>query len=396
MERPWIQRGLQAHLKNLGEAFPCLLLTGPRQAGKSSLLTRVWSSLPVLRLDDLLTLRLATEDPRGFLDQIGEPVILDEVQMAGSLLLDLKLRIDAAPHVTGRYFLTGSQVFGLMKGVSDSLAGRAVILELLPLSWKELQDAKGEAGTLPEIKQVWRQMLRGFFPGAQHLTDEQAWAWTSSYLMSVVERDIRVLLAITDLSRFQKFLELLALRCAQVLNLTDVCKEAGISHATARDWLSVLEATYVVKLIQPWYPNLSKRVTKAPKILFTDTGILCYLLRIRTIEELGRHSLYGHIFENMVFMEAIKRLQARGLPRSVYYHRQDGGPEVDIVVETSSGCWAYEIKAGSTPDADDRRHLVTLKEPLKIECAQVLCLAPDTPLGQGIMARHFLNMELPE
>jgi len=314
--------------------------------------------------------------------------------MAGELFVCIKLLVDADPKIKGRFFLTGSQVFGLMKGVSDSLAGRIAILELLPLSWSELL-AGHKASPGMSIQAMWHQIWKGFFPGVQdYATHEEVLAWMSSYLMSVVERDVRSLMAIEDLGRFQRFVELLALRAGQVLNLSEVAKEAQISHASARSWLSVLEATYIIKLLQPWHANLSKRAVKSAKLLFVDSGLLCYLLKIRSAEELGRHPLYSHIFENMVAIEMLKRLGPVYQDRSLYFYRQENGAEVDLLMETAHGCWAYKVKSTSTPSPEDRRHLVALKEELRIEKAQVLSLA-EAPLGQGIHSRHFLNMELP-
>jgi predicted AAA+ superfamily ATPase len=270
-----------------------------------------------------------------------------------------------------------------------------VIVELLPLSWLELLQA-GRFTNGISMQAVCQQIWRGFFPGVQNCaTAEEVLAWMSSYLMSVAERDIRALMAIADLGRFQKFLELLALRAGQVLNLSEVAKEAQISHAAARSWLSVLEATYVIKLLQPWQANLSKRAIKSPKLLFVDTGLLCYLLRIRSPEELGRHPLYGNIFENMVAIEMIKRLSAAHLDRSIYFYRQESGAEIDLLVETAEGCWAYEVKSTLSPSTEDRRHLVALKDELRIRHAQVLSLA-NAPLGQNVQSRHFVRMDLPE
>lgn len=388
----WIKRALEAKLLRTAQAFPCLLVTGPRQAGKSSLLRHLFPEIPCLYLDDLPTLRLASEDPKGFLAQAGEPVILDEVQLVGNLFVCLKHLIDEDTSKKGRFLLTGSQVFELMRGVSDSLPGRAAILELLPLSWAEIMG--DSASSPPEIRAVWHQMWRGFFPAVQALHQEEVYTWMSSYLMSVVSRDIRSLLAIEHLGRFQRFLELLALRAGQVLNLSEVAKEAQVSHAAARDWISVLEATYMIKFLKPWHTNLSKRAVKSPKLLFVDTGLLCYLLNIRSSEELRRHPLYGNLFENMVAMEMIKRLGSIGRERSLYYYRQDGGAELDLLIETADGCWGYEVKSTATPSLDDRKHLIALQEELRIQKGQVLSLA-EAPLGKGIMSHHFLNMELP-
>lgn len=170
--------------------------------------------------------------------------------------------------------------------------------------------------------------------------------------------------------------------------------EAQISHACARSWLSVLEAAYIIKLLQPWHANASKRAVKSAKLLFVDSGLLCYLLKIRSPEELGRHPLYGHIFENMVAIEMLKRLSPIYQDRSLYFYRQESGAEIDLLVETAQGCWAYEVKSTSTPSTNDRRHLVALQDELRIEKAQVLSLA-EMPLGQGVHSHHFLNMELP-
>ena len=265
--------------KSLLEAlaqFPVCLITGPRQAGKSTLLQKALKEFNYVTLDDPIMRALANDDPELFLSKNQVPLIIDEIQYAPELLSYLKIRVDAKRSTYGQYVLTGSQTFQLMKGVSESLAGRIAIFNLYPFSWEEVWE-------VPDHQKIDEQacagqILQGFYPEVVTHPALDKNLWFGSYLSTYIERDVRNIKSITDLGRFQTFVGLLAARAGKLLNLSEISKECGITHPTAKDWISILESTYIIYLLKPYHNNLSKRLIKSPKLYFTDTGLLCYLL----------------------------------------------------------------------------------------------------------------------
>lgn len=294
--------------------------------------------------------KLALEDPELFLSTHPEPLILDEIQYAPELLSYLKLKIDQDRDKPGRFILTGSQTFSLMKGITESLAGRIAVFNLYPLSWQEL-------GKEPAPSEMALQTIRGFYPELSAHPHFDWNEWYGSYLTTYIERDVRNIKAITDLSRFQTFIGLLAPRAGQLLNLTEVAKECGISQPTAKDWISLLEATYVVKILRPYHVNRTKILTKTPKLFFVDTGLLCYLLGIDSETRFFRAGEKGHIFENMVIMEKLKRLAAESEYFQAYFYRTQSGEEVDLLIEKGNRLEAFEIKLTQTLSIDLARPL---------------------------------------
>jgi hypothetical protein len=385
----YLQRVLEKKLKKAVEQFPALLITGARQAGKSTLLQHAFSDYRFVTLDDPLIRKLANDDPELFLETNPAPVVIDEIQYAPELLTYLKMRIDKNRRAMGQYILTGSQIFQLMKGVSESLAGRIAIFQLYPLSWKEFSSLKDPKDDLTCAAQT----VQGFYPEffAQPNVDWNL--WYSSYLSTYLERDVRNLKSIVDLGRFQMFLGLLAARSGQLLNLSEVSKECGISQPTAKDWLSILEATYIIYLLKPYHNNRTKRLVKSPKIYFVDTGLLCYLLGIDSQKRLFKAAERGHVFENMVIIEAIKRCSFEGERFQTYFYRTSAGLEVDLLIEKAGALEAFEIKFSKTINKEMAEPLETFVSEHRVKRACLLSLQEKSiALFPQIWAEHWSSV----
>ena len=298
------------------------------------------------------------------------------------------MKIDGDRRKYGQYVLTGSQIFPLMKGVSESLAGRIAVLQLYPLSWRELpsKDRFDE-------KKLAEQILTGFYPEFQVHPELNFKLWHSSYLNTYIERDIRSLRNIQDLGTFQKFLILIAARAGQLFNLNEIGKECGISQTTARDWLNLLQSTSIVYLLEPYSRNITKRVVKSPKLFFVDTGLLCYLLRIQSAEQFLTSPFARHVFENMVVMEWIKEYAEKGERAPCYFYRTSHQLEVDFLIDCGDHLDAYEIKFSATPKMEMTQGLFQLKNELNIGQASLLTLHPKHhPFSNGIASEHWSSI----
>jgi len=335
-----IPRLLEARLLESASRFPAVTLTGPRQSGKTTLARKVFHEKPYLSLESQDTRRHATADPRSFLSQFPSGAVLDEIQRAPELATYLQELIDDDPR-PGRWILTGSENFTLTASVAQSLAGRTAMLTLLPLSWAEIQ----RSGAAP--KDLFEALLLGSYPrvfDAELAPSE----WYDSYLSTYVERDVRQLLNIGDLASFRTYFELCAGRSGQLLNLSSLGADAGVSHHTAKSWLSVLEASYLVHQLRPSHSNITKRLVKSPKLHFVDVGLLCFLLGIRDPAQLANHPLRGAIFETWVVSEVLKAWTHGGERPALTYFRDRSGAEIDLLVERGSSTIAVEVKSGRT------------------------------------------------
>jgi uncharacterized protein len=383
----YIHRNLQKVLLEALHQFPVILVTGPRQAGKSTLLHHALKEYRYVTLDDLLIRNLASSDPHLFLKTYEPPLIIDEIQYVPTLLSYIKMAVDSDRKHYGQYALTGSQIFPLMKGASESLAGRIAIFHLYPLSWKELQHID-----CFDTNKVNEQMLKGFYPEFQIQPDLNPKFWHNSYLTTYLERDIRSIRNIHDLGQFQRFLVLLASRAGQLLNLNEIGKECGISQTTAKDWLTLLQATSIIYLLEPYSKNLTKRIVKSPKLFFVDTGLLCYLLRIDTPLQLVHSPFSGHVFENMVIMEKVKRYAENGERAPCYFYRTSGGLEIDLLIDGDS-LEAYEIKYSATPREDMTHSLVEFKKEHRVKKAWLLNLRKERiPFSNGTESVHWSHI----
>jgi predicted AAA+ superfamily ATPase len=390
MQGPPLPRLAHRRLERLLATFSSVLVTGPRQAGKSTLLRMQLPGAPIMDLDDIRTSTEVATDPYLALSLRGSPVIIDEVQAYPAILKTLKVLIDQDRGAKGRYGLTGSQVFPLMQGVTESLAGRVGVLELLPLAWKEY-------GTgLPTERELLSLMLRGGYPELALNANLSRNEWLNSYLTTYVERDVRALQAVQDLMRFRTFLKLLAGRAGDLLNLQELAKDAGISVNTAKDWISLLETTFIVFRLAPWHRNASKRLVKTPKLYFWDTGLLTFLAGIDTPERLASDRQIGHIFENYVITELRKQAMALCARQECFFYRTQDGAEVDFLLQTEQGVLACEIKWGSHTNSSDVKALSDLQLDLPITTKTVLCPSAERRVvAPGILQQNWASLELP-
>ena len=327
-------------LKRLTKGFPVLCVTGPRQSGKTTLAQATFPNKPYLSLEDPDIARLAREDPRGLLDGYRNGLILDEAQSVPEIFAYLKTAIDADPR-PGKYIVTGSQQFGLLAGVTESLAGRAAFLTLFPFSIAELK----ASGKLPS--DPFDTIVRGFYPPLYD-REVEPYDWYTNYIASYVERDVRSILNVKDLGQFQTFVKMCASRLGQLLNLNALAMDCGLSHNTARAWLSVLETSGIIYLLKPYHRNFGKRLVKSPKLYFVDAGLAARLLGIKTSEELFVHPNRGNLFESFVVAELLKARFNQGLDPDIYFWRDSSGTEVDVVYEDGPKVKAIEIKSGKT------------------------------------------------
>ena len=339
-----IARDVEEAFRGLLRGFPVVTLTGPRQSGKTTLARVIFAGRPYISLEDPDVRRMALEDPRAFLAGLPDGAVLDEVQRTPELLSYLQARVDADGRM-GLFLLTGSQQFGLMSGITQSLAGRSAFIELLPFSLNEL----GRAGISPPS--LDEMLLAGGYPP---LYDRSLLpkAWFPAYVTAYVERDVRQILKVQDLEVFQRFVRLCAGRSGQILNLASLATDCGITHNTAKAWISVLEASYVLFLLRPHHENFSKRLIKSPKLYFYDTGLLCWLLGIQNAGQLASHPLRGSIFETFVVSELVKSRLNRGERAAFSFWRDSNGNEIDVVADVGTGMMPIEIKAGQTINRD--------------------------------------------
>lgn len=368
----YIHRSIEPVLKEMARHFPAVAVTGPRQSGKSTLLQQVFPNYAYLTLDDPLLLQQALDDPELLLESAGPRVVIDEIQYAPSLLPRLKLRVDRHRSQPGQFILTGSQQFVLMKGLGETLAGRIGLLELLPFGLEEKTRCPGKEHLAGEPRAAFVEAcLRGSYPETVLQPRFDATRWYGAYVRTYLERDIRSLYDIGSLREFERFLQLLAARCAQMLNMSTLATEAGVAVNTIKRWISILEACRIIYLLPPYYNNLGKRITKAPKVYFLDIGLVCYLTGVRDQAHLLQGPLAGPLFENFCIQETLKAFAARGESPRLFFLRTKAGLEVDLLVEgPGPRVYPFEFKLSATPR-------VEMAGPIRLFHQQFAALKPE-------------------
>lgn len=335
-----IVRDAEHTLRTLLRGFPIVTITGPRQSGKTTLARMVFRDKPYVSLEDPDQRLSAHDDPRSFLERFPDGGVLDEVQRCPELFSYLQTGVDTDGRM-GLFILTGSQQFGLLSGISQSLAGRTAFIELLPFSFSELI----YVDRLPE--QADSLLHTGCYPPLYD-RDIAPRTWFSAYVTAYIERDVRQMLKIQELETFQRFVRLCAGRTGQLLNLSSLAVECGITHNTAKAWISVLEASYIVFLLRPHHANFNKRLVKSPKIYFYDVGLVSWLLGIQTPEQIETHPLRGNIFETCIIAELMKSHLNKGERPNLFFWRDSNGNEVDVLIDQGTGLVPVEIKSGKT------------------------------------------------
>lgn len=355
MVKEYIKRDITSVMLEMYHYFPVITMTGPRQSGKTTLLRTVFNKLPYYSLENLDIRSFAINDPVGFLNQHSEGMILDKVQNAPDLLSYIQGIVDDNPDK--RFVLSGSSQFSVIKQITQSLAGRTGVLELLPLSYSEVKQ-EADKHSLDEI------LLQGFFPALYAGKNKYQFLYPS-YVKTYLERDVRDLLQIKDMLQFQTFLRLCAGRIGSLFNASELSGEVGVSANTIKSWLSVLQSSYIIMLLPPFYGNINKRLTKTPKLYFCDTGLACYLLGIETEQQLARDKMRGHLFENFIIMEALKSRFNKGKDSNLFFYRDSNGLEVDLLLKNGSDYTAIEIKSSQTYHPDFESGIRSLNKVMK-------------------------------
>jgi len=356
-----IKRHLQSVLEKSSGLFPVITLTGPRQSGKTTLAKATFAKAHYISLEDPAQRNLALEDAKGFLNQFGtKQVVLDEAQRVPDLFSYIQIAVDQND-ISGQYILTGSQNFLLLEKISQSLAGRCAIHHLLPFSRSELLGTNPtDPGKITKLskpsqklktEKLFNTLWTGSYPRIydKHIPPQQ---WLANYIQTYIERDVRSIINVSDLETFTRFVRLCAGRTGQILNLQSLGNDCGIDSKTVKRWLSILETSFIIKLLRPYYKNFNKRLIKSPKLYFLDSGLLCYLLGIHKPEELLMHSARGAIFESWVISELYKSYYHTGTEPNMYFFRDSNDNEIDLILDHGLKVIPIEIKSGQTINSD--------------------------------------------
>ncbi len=395
------KRLIEQLVTKVSKTFPVVMLTGSRQAGKTTLLRTLEPGRKVVTLDDMEIRRLAVDDPKGFIDRFSPPVFIDEFQYAPDLLPYVKMSVDEKrtrlESANGDYWLSGSQNFTMMEHVSESLAGRAAILQLLGFSHSEVDGGEEAFTKEPSfevlnqkfetkkgIEEIFEYIVKGDKPELWTNPEMDNRIYYSSYIQTYLERDVRSQIGVKDLGLFEKFMRLLAVRSGGLLNMAGLASDVGVSLPTIQRWLTVLERSYQIYLLRPYYGGHTKRYVKTPKVYFLDTGLLSYFFKIFDVHTAIESPMSGMFFETWVVSELIRSKWHRGLDADLLFFRTKDGDEIDIVSETSRGVIVAEVKLSSSPGADALKMFSGMKK-TKILAKKIICTAgQNIPLGNGV------------
>ncbi len=337
----FISRQIAAIIQKQKSKFPILAITGPRQSGKTTLIRNLFNDYKYLSLENPDTREFATSDPVGFLNKYDQKIILDEVQKVPALFSYIQGRVDES-QMMGQYILSGSQNFHLLNNITQSLAGRVALFKLLPFDFLELKVENALEGQFVDVA------LKGFYP-AIYVREINPIVFYSNYIQTYLEKDVTELLNIKDLKLFRVFISLCAGRAGQLLNISGLASDCGVSINTAKAWLSILESSYVIFLLQPYYQNFNKRIIKSPKLYFYDTGLLNFLLGIRSSNDLENdNKIKGHVFENMIIAEYYKQNYHQYLHREYFFWQDSNAHEIDLLYKNGNDLSVFEIKSGQT------------------------------------------------
>lgn len=377
-----IKRTLQKELKLLLKEYPVVALIGPRQAGKTTLAKTL--KYDYYNLEDSHTRNFAQNDPKAFLAEIRPPAILDEIQKVPSLLSAIQVFVDESSK-NGQFIITGSHQPELTEVITQSLAGRIAMLNLLPLSITELK------GTKIQYEKFQDYLYHGFLPRVHKENQRPSIAY-SNYYRTYVERDIRQMLNLKNQVLFEKFMQLLAGRTGQVVNHSSLARDVGVSSTTIHEWLSLLEASFIIYKLPPYFKNFGKRVTKSPKYFFTEVGLLCFLLEIRKPTEITRDPLVGAMFENLVVMECFKFLANRGEIPKMYFFRDNNDHEIDLLIPQGKALKAIEIKSASTYHSSMLDTLHKIKKIAPVDTSHLIYNGKSHKLSSEIQLTHFKSI----
>lgn len=384
MSELYIHRAMTEAIKEASRYFPVVTVTGPRQSGKSTLLRHIFPSLPYVSMENPDVRSEASLDPKGFLASFTAGVIIDEVQHQTQLLSYIQGIVDDNPD--RKFFLTGSSQFSLLKNVTQSLAGRTAVFELLPLSLDEISGLRRDDN-------IDMLLYEGFYPAVWSGKNLPRLLYPN-YIKTYLERDVRDLLAIRDLDLFQRFIRLCAARIGSVFNASELSNELGVAVNTINAWLSVLQASYIIYMLPPFFTNTRKRLTKSPKIYFTDSGVASYLLDIDSPQTMNRDKMRGHLFENMVITNFLKNRFNRGVSGGMYFYRDSNGNEVDLLVKNGSQYCCYEIKSAATFHAEFAKGLKNFEKnyPDLVKEKAIIYTGSDLPDFEGTRILNFKDI----
>ena len=384
----YINRIIENKIKRYLKQFPAVILTGPRQSGKSTTLKEIFCpKYKYITLEDPSIRESIMSEPELFLEMQPKYLIFDEIQYFPEILIHLKILIDKSREEKGRFILTGSQQFKMMKNVSETLAGRIGILHLLPLSFEEKQIKSNS------LKSFSKNCIKGSYPELFTHPKYNIQAWYDSYIQTYLERDIKSIYNIGNLRNFTRFMILLASRCAQQLNLSQIANDIGTAVNTIKNWVSLLEASYIIYLLPPYYQNIGKQISKSPKIYFTDSGLVCHLLNIRREEDLINHPLIGSFFENYCIQEHLKHFENIGIRPELYYIRTKTGKEIDLLIRKGNRFMPIEIKLTKSPNkrmTEPMEFFYYQVKGIKLEKGIILSLINEKlPLTKNVIAYNF-------